>query len=73
MSTSTITHHPAPVAAAAAAVVAVAIGAIAFSIANDSSGSVAPTEPGQHAPAPPQHGSGHFEYSQAGGKVMTGP
>ena len=53
MSTSTITHHPAPMAAAAAAVVAIALGGVAFSIAHDSGGTV-PTDPGHHAPALPQ-------------------
>jgi streptogramin lyase len=70
MSTSTITHHPAPFAAAAAAVVAVALAVVGVSIAHDSGSAVAPTDPVQVVAAP--HHGGHFEYSSSGGKVMIG-
>ena len=72
MSTSTITHHAAPMAAAAGAVVAIALGAVAFSIAHDWGGAVAPTDPVQSVVAPAQHG-GHYEYTASGGKLVGGP
>ena len=73
MSTTTVTHHPAPMAAAAAAVVALALGGVAFAIANrDSGGSIAPSDHGNHAVAPPQHG-GHIDSTTTGGTVMTAP
>lgn len=71
MSTSTITHSPLPVAAVAAAVIAVGLTVVGLSIAHDPGGSVAPNDPVQQLVAP-QHGSGHFEYSSSGGKVMVG-
>jgi hypothetical protein len=72
MSTSaTLTSRPAPFAAAAAAVAAVALALAALSIADHSGGSVGPGDPVQQVVGP-QHGSGHFEYSSSGGKVMTG-
>lgn len=73
MSTTTLTHHPAPMAAAAAAVVAIALGGVALSIANDSGNTVVPTDQSNHVLAPPQHGSGHYESTTSGGKVMIGP
>ncbi len=71
MSTSTITHHPAPIAAGAAAVIAVALAVVGVSIAHDSGSTVAPTDPVHQVVAAPHHG-GHFEYSSSGGKVMIG-
>ena len=71
MSTSSITHSPAPVAAIAAAVIAVTLAVVGFSLADNSGGSVAPNDPVQQQVAP-QHGSGHFEYSSSGGKVQLG-
>jgi hypothetical protein len=72
MSTTTLTHHPVPMAAAAAAVVAIALGGVAFSIANDSSGSVAPSDQHQQTVVQSSHGH-HFQPTTSGGKVMTGP
>jgi hypothetical protein len=72
MSTSIITQHAAGTAAAAAAVVAIALGGVAFAIAHDSGGAVVPTDPGQSAVAPLQHG-GHYEYTAGGGKLVGGP
>jgi len=71
MSTSSITHNPAPVAAVAAAVIAVALAVVGLSLADDPGGSVAPNDPVQQQVAQ-QHGSGHFEYSSSGGKVQLG-
>ncbi len=74
MSTTTLTHHPVPMAAAAAAVVAIALGGVAFSIANDSSGSVGPSDQHQQQVVQSRHGyhSDHFHYTASGGKVMPG-
>lgn len=75
MSTTTLTHHPVPMAAAAAAVVAIALGGVAYSVANSSSGSVAPSDQHQQTVVQSRHGyhPQHFHPTTAGGKVMTGP
>jgi len=75
MSTTTLTHHPVPMAAAAAAVVAIALGGVAFSVANNSNGSVAPSDQHQQTLVQSKHGyqHHHFQPTTAGGKVMTGP
>ena len=51
--------------------VAVALIVIGLSIADHAGSSVSPNDPVQQVVAP-QHGSGHFEYSSSGGKVMVG-
>ena len=71
MSTSTLIHHPAPMAAAAAAVAAASLVVVGLTIADHAGGSVSPDDPVQQVVAP-QHGSRHFEYSSSGGKVMIG-
>ncbi len=71
MSTSTLTSRPAPLAAAAAGVVVVALTVAGLSIADHAGSSVSPNDPVQRVVAP-QHGSGHYEYSSSGGKVMVG-
>ena len=72
MSTSTITHQAAPMAAAAAAVAAIALSGVALSIAHDPGSAVVPTDPVHSLLAPPQHG-GHYEYAGGGGKLVDGP
>jgi streptogramin lyase len=75
MSTATLTHHPVPMAAAAAAVVAIALGGVAFSIANDSTGSVAPSDQHQQTVVQSKHGyhPHQFQPTTSGGKVITEP
>jgi hypothetical protein len=72
MSTTTLTHHPAPMAAAAAAVVAIALGGVAFSIAHDAGGTVAPSDQHQQSTVQSKHGYDHFQPTTSGGRVMTG-
>lgn len=74
MSTTTLTRHPVPMAAAAAAVVAIALGGVAFSIANDSSGSLAPSDQ-QQTVVQSEHGyhAHQLQPTTSGGQVMTGP
>jgi len=72
MSTTTLTHHHVPMAAVAAAVVAIALGGVAFSIAHDSSGTVAPSDQQHHSVVQSRHGYGPFQSTTSGGRVMTG-
>ncbi len=73
MSTSTITHHAAPMAAAAGAVVAIALGGVAF-VDRARLGAVRsypPTRSRAWWRRPST--AGHYEYTASGGKLVGGP
>ena len=72
MSTTSITHRPAPFIAAAAAVVAIAAGSVALSVSLHSSDPTAPAERSHTSVRTDTPRAHHFHPTTSGGHVMLG-
>ena len=72
MTTTTLSHRPAPFIAAAAAVAAIAVGSVAWSVTQPSSHPGAPGGHSQTSVQPDSPQGHHFQPTTSGGHVMLG-
>lgn len=73
MSTTSITHRPAPFIAAAVAVAAIAAGSVALAVSQNATHPSAPAQQSHtsvQSNTPPNQ---HFHPTTSGGRVMLGP
>jgi hypothetical protein len=72
MSTTSISHRPAPFIAAAAAVAAIAASSVALSLAQHDTHPSAPAEQSQTSVGSDTQRAHHFEPPTSGGHIMVG-